>query len=1798
VRGFRFILGRRALIVFLALLVATGAFIGAPAVARTLAGSSPPGSQEVTAASTDSASTEGLPAAAGEEGALLEPSGHSPILQGEPGTWTVTNFPSSTPSAPTARNEHAMAALPGGDVLLFGGYPSGGNIGDTWLFNTAGSAWTQPTITTSTPTKRDSHAMAATPSGALLFGGKGVSNLADTWLFNNAANSWTLVPTALSSSTPTARQGHAMAATPSGILLFGGYTGSVPLGDTWLFNTTSGTCSPITITGAVPPARYDHAMAYDASSGKVVLFGGNNGSTYYNDTWLFSYDIITGNGIWTETNTPIDPTTTPTKRSSHAMAATPSGVLLFGGNNGGGETWLFDTGTGAWTKVDISYAPSARNGHAMAATPSGALLFGGTTSGAPSGRLGDTWVFNESNWSWSQVVASPAARQNTAMAATPSTATPSVALLFGGNNDEVAFHPHYFADTWLFNTGTNTWTQVTITGTPVRADNPPARGYHAMAATPEGDVLLFGGTTNGLAAGALADTWLFAYDGTGTGTWTQLLPTATPTKRYGHAMAATPSGVLLFGGTTNGSGSGALADTWLFTYDGTGTGTWTQLLPTATPTKRYGHAMAATPSGVLLFGGYDGASYYNDTLLFTYDGTGTGTWTQILPTNTPTKRYFHAMAATSLGDVLLFGGYNNVSPNYLGDTWLFNSTNTTWSNIDFTDTSTPVARYYHAMAATPSGALLFGGYNGSVRLGDTWLFSQEEPPPTSTITVTSPTSGATWTVGENATITWTSTDVTGTCTVDLSRDGGSSWTQTLTTNTATQGTFTWTTVTGTVSNNCKVRVASSDGTVGMSGAFTITHAATPTLVSLSPATATIQAGAFQSYTLIAQDTETNTWDVTPSGAYSMDPDAGGSWADNTYTASKAGTWTVSATYSQDSTNYSATASLHVTPDGFGSITVSPTDSTIAAGAPQAYLVNAFDIYGNPMGDVSATATFTTDPIAGVTIAGNTVTATQVGNYVVTAHYNSQTATAMLEVTPAALHHFTFAIIDNQVAGVGFTTTLTAYDTLGNVKIDYTGTPNLSGFDGTISPATATFLAGVSNPTLTITKAMTGTLTLSDGLISNGSNTFTVTHAASVDHLSLSPASATIVAGTTQTYTTTAYDIYANPWDVTSIGSYAISLGAGGSWSAYTYTASYAGVWTVTASFSGKNATATLEVTHGTADSLSLMPSTTTIVAGSSQQYTLIAADTQTNTWDVTSAGIYAIVEPAAGGSWSANTYTASYAGVWTVSATYDTKNATALMEVTPAALHHFTFAAIGGQVAGVGFTTTLTAYDSFNNVQTGYAGSPALSGFDGTLYPATATFLAGVSNPTLTITKAMTGTVTVTDGSVSAGSVSFTVSPSALHHLILSPSKAGILPTQIQAYQAEGFDFFNNSRGDVTPTTTFSIEAGAGGSWSPSNTYNPGNSGSWTVTGANATDTGPYGTASGTALLTVSATLHLSSPLGGEDWIRGYAYSITWTSTGVTGTTTIELSRDNGATWETLTLTTATGGSFLWTVTTPRTSQALVRVSGSSQSTQSGLFRLRDPQIDILSPIGGELWTIGSQHAITWTSTDLDGVALALDLARNGADFTVSLTTGVAASSGSWNWPVTGPGTINAKIRLVGADCQDSSPDYFTITSTLFPYIGGTTTLTTSDPWLEISGGTDTGTLWVTPLDPQYTSDPDLSQFIQETGQRSALFFDIGQEGLSGTLTIVLHFNHRLGEETFQFYLWDGAGWIKVDGTLNLVDHTFTFTIDAGELDGTPFSLGGNPAAMPSMSPWALGLLSLALLSAGGWWFSRRRGLA
>jgi hypothetical protein len=69
-------------------------------------------------------------------------------------------------------------------------------------------------------------------------------------------------------------------------LLFGGADGAGnPLGDTW--QSSGGQWSQRVPTGGVSPlARQGPGMVYDGATNTVVLFGGTNGTTNFNDTWI------------------------------------------------------------------------------------------------------------------------------------------------------------------------------------------------------------------------------------------------------------------------------------------------------------------------------------------------------------------------------------------------------------------------------------------------------------------------------------------------------------------------------------------------------------------------------------------------------------------------------------------------------------------------------------------------------------------------------------------------------------------------------------------------------------------------------------------------------------------------------------------------------------------------------------------------------------------------------------------------------------------------------------------------------------------------------------------------------------------------------------------------------------------------------------------------------------------------------------------------------------------------------------------------------------------------------------------------------------------------------------------------------------------------------------------------------------------------------------------------------------------------------------------------------------------------
>ena len=79
----------------------------------------------------------------------------------------------------------------------------------------------------------------------------------------------------------------------------------------------------------------------------------------------------------------------------------------------------------------------------------------------------------------------------------------------------------------------------------------------------------------------------------------------------------------------------------------------------------------------------------------------------------------------------------------------------------------------------------------------------------------------------------------------------------------------------------------------------------------------------------------------------------------------------------------------------------------------------------------------------------------------------------------------------------------------------------------------------------------------------------------------------------------------------------------------------------------------------------------------------------------------------------------------------------------------------------------------------------------------------------------------------------------------------------------------------------------------------------------------------------------VTSPnLGTEDWQIDSQQTITWDYTGTISNVNIEISRDNGLTWDTPLLfeSTTNDGSESWTVTGPTTIQALIRISDAADA--------------------------------------------------------------------------------------------------------------------------------------------------------------------------------------------------------------------------------------------------------------------------
>ena len=463
-----------------------------------------------------------------------------------------------------------------------------------------------------------------------------------------------------------------------------------------------------------PTGRQSHAMCYDSARGRMVMFGGSDG-TYNAQTWEWDkrqWFLRCGTGTYCSG---------PPALASPGMAydSTRGVTVLFGGDSGSfdafyGDTWEWDGEE--WRIVCAEGDPCAggltgRWGQSIVydRERGKTVMFGGCLTYDAATRSctsysDETWEWDGENWTrvcgGATGCSGPGGRFAHSM-----TFDGSAVVLHGGCTAFSNLTCTARTDeTWTWNG--SVWSKVCGSGTACSA---PAIDRHVLAYDASRDrVVLFGGRDVG---GYSGKTW--EWDGAG---WSMLCDTALTTCSGPHvrsrlAMAFDPvkERVVAFGGSWGWPNFSEEVWDW----DGRD---WriqhsaNVAFAFPAPAARRHHAMAYDlgRERTVLFGG-SASSNFDD--LWEFDGEH---WEQLCGAGTtctgPSARRMHALAYDEVAKtIVMFGGVDDTD---LSDQlWEWNGTSWKQACGDGTACTGPSARYEHTMIwdSNRQRIVVFGG---------------------------------------------------------------------------------------------------------------------------------------------------------------------------------------------------------------------------------------------------------------------------------------------------------------------------------------------------------------------------------------------------------------------------------------------------------------------------------------------------------------------------------------------------------------------------------------------------------------------------------------------------------------------------------------------------------------------------------------------------------------------------------------------------------------------------------------------------------------------------------------------------------------------------------------------------------------------------------------------------------------------------------------------------------------------------------------------------------------------------------
>ncbi len=326
--------------------------------------------------------------------------------------------------------------------------------------------------------------------------------------------------------------------------------------------------------------------AYDPATKRLIVFGGRDHTgANLNDVWvLTNANGLGGTGEWINL-IPNGAAGSPPARSGHAMVydATNNRLIVFGGCGGYcvpalNDVWVLSNanglgGTPVWTQLLPASAPPARTNMVAAYDPSHnwLIVVGGQDGSAdPCSTISDVWVLSNANglggtpaWSSSAPGNAPPGRNGAASAYDPVT---GVLTSFGGMN-LVSGVCQPTNVVWTLSTNPSpllgSWQVAFPEGT-----LPSSRSFSSAVYDSQGGrMLVFGGQkANG---GYLNDVWsLSNATGLGHPTWSAISPNdSLPPARDGQAAGFDPGNrrMTIFAGANT---SGVLNDAWVLTSPG------------------------------------------------------------------------------------------------------------------------------------------------------------------------------------------------------------------------------------------------------------------------------------------------------------------------------------------------------------------------------------------------------------------------------------------------------------------------------------------------------------------------------------------------------------------------------------------------------------------------------------------------------------------------------------------------------------------------------------------------------------------------------------------------------------------------------------------------------------------------------------------------------------------------------------------------------------------------------------------------------------------------------------------------------------------------------------------------------------------------------------------------------------------------------------------------------------------------------------------------------------------------------